>query len=288
MKKKISLFLLCGLLLIQGLPAHAETFYGDETWNVTFNSDNEMASSFKTSDINDVVSGMQPGDNVIITLSLKNDNQTATDWYMKNEVLYSLEDRSANGQTKGGAYTYRLSYRSNQGGEETVLFDSDTVGGEDVSAAGEGLKEATSSLKEYFYLDTLSQSQSGVITLEVALDGETQGNDYQDTLADLQMEFAVELRDTPDNPAGDNPRNPNNPNHPDNPGTPGGNIPGNPGQNNPGRGLFGSGVVKTGDGSELSVYTIVTGASGLMLLLFCIWQWRESRKQKAEKEGDAV
>ncbi len=288
MKKKISLFLLCGLLLIQGLPAHAETFYGDETWNVTFNSDNEMASSFKTSDINDVVSGMQPGDNVIITLSLKNDNQTATDWYMKNEVLYSLEDRSANGQTKGGAYTYRLSYRSNQGGEETVLFDSDTVGGEDVSAAGEGLKEATSSLKEYFYLDTLSQSQSGVITLEVALDGETQGNDYQDTLADLQMEFAVELRDTPDNPAGDNPQNPNNPNHPDNPGTPGGNTPGNPGQSNPGRGLFGSGVVKTGDGSELSVYTIVTGASGLMLLLFCIWQWRESRKQKAEKEGDAV
>lgn len=288
MKKKISLFLLCGLLLIQGLPAHAETFYGDETWNVTFNSDNEMASSFKTSDINDVVSGMQPGDNVIITLSLKNDNQTATDWYMKNEVLYSLEDRSANGQTKGGAYTYRLSYRSNQGGEETVLFDSDTVGGEDVSAAGEGLKEATSSLKEYFYLDTLSQSQSGVITLEVALDGETQGNDYQDTLADLQMEFAVELRDTPDNPAGDSPRNPNNPNHPDNPGTPGQNTPGNPGQSNPGRGLFGSGVVKTGDGSELSVYTIVTGASGLMLLLFCIWQLRESRKQKAEKEGDAV
>ena len=288
MKKKISLFLLCGLLLIQGLPAHAETFYGDETWNVTFNSDNEMASSFKTSDINDVVSGMQPGDNVIITLSLKNDNQTATDWYMKNEVLYSLEDRSANGQTKGGAYTYRLSYRSNQGGEETVLFDSDTVGGEDVSAAGEGLKEATSSLKEYFCLDTLSQSQSGVITLEVALDGETQGNDYQDTLADLQMEFAVELRDTPDNPAGDNPRNPNNPNHPDNPGTHGGNTQGNPGQSNPGRGLFGSGVVKTGDGSELSVYTIVTGASGLMLLLFCIWQWRESRKQKAEKEGDAV
>ena len=35
----------------------------------------------------------------------------------------------------------------------------------------------------------------GIITLEVALDGETQGNSYQDTLADLQMNFAVELRD---------------------------------------------------------------------------------------------
>ena len=285
MKKKISLFLLCGLLLAWGIPARAETYYGDETWNVTFNSDNEMASSFKTSDINDVVAGMQPGDNVIITLSLKNDNETPTDWYMKNEVLYSLEDRSANGQTKGGAYTYRLSYKSNQGGEENVLFDSDTVGGENVSAAGEGLKEATSSLKEYFYLDTLSRNQSGVITLEVALDGETQGNDYQDTLADLQMEFAVELRDTPDNPPGDNPNNPNSPNNPDNPGTPGQNSPG---QGSSGKGLFGSGVVKTGDRSEVSFFTVLTGGSGLLLLLFCIWQWRESRKGKTGKEGGAV
>lgn len=289
MKKKISLFLLCGLLLIQGLSAHAETFYGDETWNVTFNGENEMVSSFRTSDINDVVSGMQPGDNVIITLSLKNDNGTTTDWYMKNEVLYSLEDRSANGGTKGGAYTYRLSYRDNQGGEENILFDSDTVGGDDVSAAGEGLKEATSSLKEYFYLDTLAKSQSGVITLEVALDGETQGNDYQDTLADLQMEFAVELRqDTPANPPQGNP--PGNPDTPVSPGTPDQNNPnpGNPGRSNPGRGLFGSGVVKTGDGSEISVFTILTGASGLLLLLFCIWQWRENRKNKAGKEGGAL
>lgn len=288
MKKKISLFLLCGLFLVRALPAHAETFYGDETWNVTFTGENQMVSSFKTSDINDVVSGMQPGDNVIITLSLKNDNGTSTDWYMKNEVLYSLEDRSANGQTKGGAYTYRLSYRSNQGGEENVLFDSDTVGGEDVSAAGEGLKEATSSLKEYFYLDTLAQNQSGVITLEVALDGETQGNDYQDTLADLQMEFAVELRETPENPPGNNPGNPGNPNNPNNPNNPG--NPGTPGQNtpaqgSPGRGLFGSGVVKTGDESRISLFTVLTGGSGLLLLLFCIWQWRESRRRKAGKEG---
>ena len=121
-----------------------------------------------------------------------------------------------------------------------------------------------------------------MITLEVALDGETQGNDYQDTLADLQMEFAVELRDTPDNPPGDNPNNPGNPNSP---GTPGQN---NPGQSSPGRGLFGSGVVKTGDGSEISIFTVLTGASGLLLLLFCIWQWNESRKSRAGKEGGAV
>ena len=31
------------------------------------------------------------------------------------------------------------------------------------------------------------------ITLYIALDGETQGNIYQDTLAEVQMNFAVEL-----------------------------------------------------------------------------------------------
>jgi hypothetical protein len=74
-----------------------------------------------------------------------------------------------------------------------VLFSSDTVGGDTVDAAGEGLHEATDALADYFYLDTLSSGQSGTVTLKIALDGETQGNDYQDTLADLQMNFAVEL-----------------------------------------------------------------------------------------------
>ena len=57
---------------------------------------------------------------------------------------------------------------------------------------GVGLHEATGALQNYFYLDSLKTGQSGTITLYVALDGETQGNSYQDTLADLQMNFAVE------------------------------------------------------------------------------------------------
>ena len=63
-----------------------------------------------------------------------------------------------------------------------------------MSAAGVGLHEATSALKDYFYLDTLTTGQTGKVTLNVALDGESQGNRYQDTLADLQMNFAVESR----------------------------------------------------------------------------------------------
>ena len=45
----------------------------------------------------------------------------------------------------------------------------------------------------YIFLDTYETGKGGVIKLTISLDGETQGNDYQDTLADLAMDFAVEL-----------------------------------------------------------------------------------------------
>ena len=57
---------------------------------------------------------------------------------MQNEVLYSLEDRSANKETGGGAYTYRLFYTDKSGAVET-LFDSDTVGGENGDTVDEML-----------------------------------------------------------------------------------------------------------------------------------------------------
>lgn len=272
-KKKIGICLLsAGLILGQAMGVRAETFYGDDSWNVTFTAANEMASSFSTADINDVVGGMQPGDNVIITLELKNENPVVTDWYMQNEVLYSLEDRSANSQTGGGAYTYRLQYTDAEGTMQT-LFDSDTVGGESVSDTvsrmGEGLRGATNALKDYFYLDTVGNGQGGTITLEVALDGETQGNHYQDTLADLQMEFAVELRDDlplqPDS-EGDHPGNP--PQEVEE-----GRTPEPPGGRS-------TGVVRTSDESQLPLYAVVSGFTGLALLLYCIYCFREHRKEK--------
>ena len=135
-KKGIGLILALGLFLGCMVPARAETYYGDDSWHVAFTPEEEMESTFKTADLDEVVSGLQPGDNVIITLALENRHKETTDWYMTNKVLYSLEDRSANSATGGGAYTYRLAY-TDKAGTETVLFDSETVGGEETSAAGE-------------------------------------------------------------------------------------------------------------------------------------------------------
>lgn len=185
------------ILLIGGmtLPVRAESFTGSDTdWHVEFTNDNKMVSNFKTSDLDESISDLQPGDDVIFVVKLQNNNDTTTDWWMTNEVLESLEDNSANHKTGGGAYGYVLLY-TDKTGQVTTLYNSDTIGGDEEYLVGvdEGLHAATDALKKYFYLDTLATGESGTVTLTVSLDGETQGNDYQDTLANLQMNFAVEL-----------------------------------------------------------------------------------------------
>ena len=78
---------------------------------------------------------MQPGDRVVLTMKLKNEDSNATDWYMTNKVLDSLE-ASTNADANGGAYTYRLTYQ-NPAGQETILYDSERVGGVYMNDAGE-------------------------------------------------------------------------------------------------------------------------------------------------------
>ena len=189
MKKTLTL-LVCGLFLWGMLPlaAAAETFYGDDSWNVTFNG-STMVSSFRSSDIDDVIYQMEPGDAAIIHITLKNTSRKTTHWYMTNEILRSLEDSQT--VAEGGAYGYTLTY-AGPSGKMLAFFDSDAVGGEGLTSTGEGLHQVPDALEDYFYVGELGSNQSGTITLGVRLDGETQGNAYQDTLARLQMRFAVE------------------------------------------------------------------------------------------------
>ncbi len=196
MKKKLcSLFLILLLTAGSALSVQAEDYVGGNGWYVRFTGE-KMESNFKSSDIADAISALQPGDSITIGISLENNDTAATDWYMTNKVLQSLED--SQNVAEGSAYTYILTYKNSKGKEET-LYSSESVGGErDVTTrAGEGLHEATDSLKDFFYLDQLASKAKASISLKVALDGETHGNTYQNTIAKLQMNFAVEkLRNT--------------------------------------------------------------------------------------------
>lgn len=190
-KRRIIQFLLvfC-LVMAAGTTVWAEKLNGNDDWKVEFTREKAMVSNFTTSNFDDVLDYMQPGDSAEFRVTIHNSNDSVTDWYMANQVLKSLEDASKT--ASGGAYSYILSYTDAQGKAET-LYNSETVGGENYAPNLEGLHEATDALDSFFYLDTLEQGKSGEVQLYVQLDGETQGNDYQDTLAQIQMNFAVEL-----------------------------------------------------------------------------------------------
>ncbi len=277
MKKKIlGLLLVAGLVTSMPVAAFGEKLPGSSKWKVSFTEAKEMESNFKATDLDEIIYGMQPGDTAVLKMNLENENPVTTDWYMTNKILYSLEDRSQNADTNGGAYTYRLVY-TDKDGEKRVLFDSDTVGGEGESKAGEGLRQATNALDDYLYLDTLATGDTGFLTLRVGLDGETQGNDYQDTLADLQMNFAVELNES--NRQGPPPTPTNRPGATVRPTT-----PGRPTTET----LYDLGtptaMVQTGDDTELDKYILAACVSGGVLLILSVYGQAVRRKNRREEE----
>ena len=221
-----------------------------------------MTSTFKNTDIDDKIYEMEPGDTVDFHIQLKNEYKQTTDWYMTNKVLESLED--AQTVAEGGAYSYILTYIKQDGTKET-LYSSEEVGGETKNASGEGLHQATNSLKDYFYLDRLKSGQSGEITLKVKLEGETQGNTYQDTLAKLQMNFAVELVDDSTTPG-----------TPDNPTK-------TPSKKSPSRT-----TVKTGDNSRVLLYSVIALIAGLVCAGAVVYNVRQNREDAEEVSSKAA
>lgn len=208
MKRLTGLLLAITLALVPASTALAESLKGSNEWNVTFTEAEKMVDNYSQKEWADDIYQLQPGDDVTFAVTLKHEHGTKADWYMSNEVIKSLEDARTSYATdandpKDSAYEYLLTY-TGANGQTRTLYDSKTVGGNAEDKEEEqpqGLNEATEALDEFFYLDTLSKGQTAKVNLKVSLDGETEGNDYFDTLAQLKMKFAVELQpDTPGTP----------------------------------------------------------------------------------------
>ena len=227
----LTICLLCALMI----PVFAEHYDSEQGWKVTFTSGGKLEPNFKASDFNDPVSKLQPGDDVDFTVSVVHANDETAAWYMTNEVTKSLE-RAHN--ASDGAYSYTLTY-SGPGGNKT-LYDSKNLGG---SGVKDGLEEANAFLEEDIFLDNLSKGQSGTITLSVKLEGESQGNAYQDAEAIVLLDFAVEpTATTPTSPAV-----------------------------SPTPTSRATTVVKTGDDTNMAPPLAVMGISGLVLLILAIY-----------------
>ena len=150
-KKRIGMLLLTVFIcLAASITVMADELSGGKDWLVNFSSNKEMVSNFSTANFDDVLDDMQPGDSAYFQVEIKNSYETATDWYMTNKVVKSLEDASKT--ASGGAYSYILTY-TNPKGSTITLYNSEEVGGESYLKDLEGLHEATSALTDFFYLD---------------------------------------------------------------------------------------------------------------------------------------
>ena len=252
-KKIISIICLLCLFCSISVIAFANS-YTNEVGTVWFNSDGKTMDNDFQKNLTDKnvetalkerMRQLQPGDDVTFVINLRNDYSKATNWYMTSTIVDSLEE----GTAKDGAYTYYLRYVNNTNSSKNRdIFRSEAVGGDSSS----GLMGVNSALKEdysrngekYFYLDNLAKGQGGQVLLTVALDGETQGNAYQDRLADLKMNFAVQIEDQ---------KTPSNSNAP-----------------------------KTGDENNLLPYYIIMVISGLLFLYFALDSYTDRLYKKGK------
>ena len=212
--------IMAALALVAAAPVQvqAEEFSGGDDWNVTFDGE-KLNSTFKNADIDDAIYQLQPGDTVNIRLELKNTYDGDTQWYMTNQVLQSLEDSQS--VASGGAYSYILIFTAPDGSNR-ILYSSENVGGDTVGESGEGLHQATN---------------------------ETQGNTYQDTLAKLQMNFAVELLSSGSTP------------------------------------LSNHVVIKTGDNNQVLLFSALALAAGLVLVVLFVVRVKRTRKEDEAAEN---
>lgn len=215
---------------------------------------NKIISDFDSGKVSTAITNLQPGDDVTFTVEYTNRSSDSTDWYMSNKVIQTLEKANAAKKVKGtgtpenGGYTYTLDH-TDKNGKTTTLFSNAKVGGEAKPAGMQGLEQATNALDEWFFIQTLNKGESGIVTLKVAFEGETEVNDYMDTYGEVMLKFAVEKT-----PIG------------------------------AGKTYSGKGVA-TGDTANLWPWVIAMLIAGLLLLLLALGS---RRKDDEVKGGDKV
>ena len=222
--------------------AESHSFKG----SCSFDGD-KITGDFDKKKVDAAVEGLEPGDELTYEVTYKNDSDEKTDWYMKNNVLKTLEE--SKDPAENGGYTYVLKNIAPKEKDNKTLFDNSEVGGEVKVAKLEGLKQATNATKDYFFIQQLEPGESAKTNIKVAFDGETEVNDYMDTSGALMVQYAVETADTGKN-------------------------------KNKKRYVYNT--VKTGDPTDL-ILPIVLMAVGAVVLVLAILGWKRSRRRE---DGD--
>lgn len=194
------------LTLILGSSAgvFAESYdYSKDDFHCYFENNHKMNTNYSAKVIAEKVNRLQPGDDMTFVVTYKNKSKEKTTWYLENAIAKTLEDVreqslavSGIGEAENAGYKYEI---SNNG---DVLFNSKdkVIGGEKEVAGREGLKQGTNALEDWINIGELAPGEGGKVTLKIALEGETEVNDYMDTDGEVNLRFAVELPKKGNNP----------------------------------------------------------------------------------------
>ena len=254
MKKKLTILIPLCLMIIMAMTMSSNVLAANLSGDASFDG-KELHINYSQAEFKNKLAKLLPGDEAVLSLSLSNNGKKTTDWYVENEVMKAFEEGS---QASGGAYTYEIVY-IDQNGDKSVIYSNDKVGGED----SKGLYEATNSTDQYFYLGRLNPGKVGVFTIKVKIDGETVSNDYQESLADINVNFGVEVVDEKASPNDGSGKNKNAKKVTQ----PGSKTPHN--------------LVRTGDNVNMMIYVILfaLAATALAAVLFSYANERKRRQQ---------
>ena len=277
MKKKIFSLLLAAVLAAATVCIAAAEDLTGPTWNVKYDG-SSLSNDFDTVEMTEAMNDLLPGDSITFTVNMTTEADGETDYWMKNQVIQSFEDT---GSGSNGAYTFELIYNGPDG--EEIIYSSSSVGGDEK----QGLHEVEG-LEEYFYLGTLEKGEQGTLTLTIALDGATQGNGYQGTSADIQLEFAVEHRTTESSQSSESSESsessqsstpqksqPSESSH-ISMGDPTVSRTSNPGDKS-------TVVVETGDELKMMPFLIISAVSGIALLVVVAFRLKASKQKRESK-----
>lgn len=236
----------------------------EKQWTVEFTG-TEMKDDGSAA-IARTIGGMQPGDSAKFTVDLYESYDGAADWYMKNEVLKTMEKSFTDANSNsGGSYSYKLTF-INPAGEEKVILTNEVVSGDAGSGTTKGLFDATEATGDWFFLETLAAKARAKVILEVSIDGETHGNTYFDTNAVLQLSFAAEPNaadpGVPGN-GGDTPKDEEKPTQSDKPEKK---------------------LSQTGDTIRMGIIALIVALAGVVLVTAIV---RRRKNDQDSKEGDA-
>lgn len=182
--KKLRTFIIITALLLLSMNT---VVFAAGTLNVSFNGEEIQYQGMENFAEN--FSDMYPGESRTQEIVIQNNDDRDVEFYLQPSVLQSFEETV---NASGAAYNISLKLHTKD--DTYTLFggtEEDNIariGGDEV-----GLGNLNEAIDGWIFLTTLQPQETASLEMMVALDGESNTNDYQAALGTFQFEFGVDF-----------------------------------------------------------------------------------------------